>query len=56
MPDPTLTFDHQASIRTKAGVGLGFRVPESSPGAPVRAWLLEAVYRSLSEPAARGAS
>lgn len=52
-PAPTLTFDDQCSIRTKVGVSLGFRVPESSPDAPVHAWLLEAVYRSFSEPLAR---
>jgi hypothetical protein len=49
-PDNALTFDDQRSIRTKAGVSLGFRAPESSPDASVQAWLLASVYRSFPEP------
>jgi hypothetical protein len=50
MPDSTLTFDDQRSIRTKAGVSLVFHAPESSPDAPVQAWLLASAHRSFPEP------
>ncbi|MFE5210659.1 hypothetical protein [Streptomyces sp. NPDC056600] len=49
-PDSTLTFDGQRSIRTKAGVALGFHALESSPDAPVQTWLLASAYRSFPEP------
>jgi hypothetical protein len=51
-PDNALTLDDQRSIRTKAGVSLGFRRPEFPSDALVRSWQLEAVYRSFPEPLA----
>ncbi|MPY31286.1 hypothetical protein FNH09_08230 [Streptomyces adustus] len=52
MFESILTFDDQRSIRTKAGVSLGFHAPESSLDAPGQAWLLASAYRSFPEPLA----
>jgi hypothetical protein len=45
LPDSTLTFDGQRSIRTKAGVRLVFHAPESFPDAPMQVWLLASAYQ-----------